>query len=353
MNVVVIGTGFGRYAMAPVYAKLGFEVQLVSPREPEAIERALAANVDLVSVHSPPFMHHEHVMKAVERGYPVLCDKPFGRNGVEARAIRDKACQAGVLHFFNSEFRCNQARVKMKELIDAGAIGVVQHVSTTFFGNGFRGRPHAWLNDRDLGGGWIGAWGSHAVDMLRWFLDCEVADCGGVSRIETRMRPDGTGGRQASTAEDAFTAWFIMENGCTASIDTGFSASVPMPQRLMVMGSEGALELVNDAKLIRRGSPAEDPSLPREERIRRAVLAAEGELIMQLPPPPGDVHEPLLTPWLGMVKEALAAGRQISPSFDDGVAVADVVEKLKANLIPGGRGGEPRGADGAAPSAPA
>ena len=197
----------------------------------------------------------------------------------------------------------------MKELIDEGAIGVVQHVTTTFFGNGFRGRNHAWLNDRDLGGGWIGAWGSHAVDMLRWFLDSEVADCGGVSRVETRMRPDGAGGQRLSTAEDAFTAWFVMQNGCTASIDTGFSASVPMPQRLMVMGSEGALELVNDAKLIRRGSPAEDPSMPREERIRRAVLAAEGELIMQLPPPQGDVHEALLTGWLGRIKEALAAGR--------------------------------------------
>jgi predicted dehydrogenase len=337
MNVVVIGTGFGRYAMAPVYAKLGFDVELVSPREPEAIERALETNVDLVSVHSPPFMHHDHVVKAVERGYAVLCDKPFGRNGAEARAIRDRAHQAGVLHFSNCEFRCNLARARMKELIDQGAIGVVEHVSTTFFGNGFRGRNHAWLNDKDLGGGWIGAWGSHAVDMLRWFLDSEVADCGGVSRIETRMRPDGAGGQRASTAEDAFTAWFVMQNGCTASIDTGFSASVPMPQRLLVMGSEGALELVNDAKLIRRGSPAEDPSMPREERIRRAVVAAEGELIMQLPPPQGDVHEPLLTGWLGRIKEALAAGRQISPSFDDGVAVADVLEKLKANLIPAGR----------------
>jgi predicted dehydrogenase len=337
MNVVIIGTGFGRYAMAPVYAKLGFGVELVSPREPEAVQRALASKVDLVSVHSPPFMHREHVMNAVERGYAVLCDKPFGCNGAEARAIRDSARQAGVLHFFNSEFRCNLARVKMKELIDEGAIGVVEHVSTTFFGNGFRGRDHAWLNDRDLGGGWIGAWGSHAVDTLRWFFDSEVADCGGVSRIETRMRPDGAGGQRASTAEDAFTAWFVMQNGCTASIDTGFSASVPMPQRLTVMGSEGSLELVNDAKLIRRRTPAEDPSVPREERIRRAVLASEGELIMQLPPPRGDVHEPLLTGWLGRIKEALAAGRQISPSFDDGVAVADVLEKLKANLIPAGR----------------
>jgi predicted dehydrogenase len=276
-------------------------------------------------------------MRAVENGYAVLCDKPFGRNGAEARAIREGARQAGVLHFSNCEFRCNLARVKMKELIDEGTIGVVDHVTTTFFGNGFRGRNHAWLNDRDLGGGWIGAWGSHAVDMLRWFLDSEVAECGGVSRIETRMRPDGAGGQRASTAEDAFTAWFVMQNGCTASIDTGFSASVPMPQRLIVMGSGGALELVNDAKLILRRAPDEDPSLAREERIRRGVLAAEGELIMQLPPPQGDVHEPLLTGWLGRVKEALAAGRQISPSFDDGVAVADVVEKLKTNLIPAGR----------------
>ena len=38
MKVVIIGTGFGRYAMAPVYTKHGFDVELVSPREPEAIE---------------------------------------------------------------------------------------------------------------------------------------------------------------------------------------------------------------------------------------------------------------------------------------------------------------------------
>jgi predicted dehydrogenase len=154
------------------------------------------------------------------------------------------------------------------------------------------------------------------------------------------MRPDGAGGQRLSTAEDAFTAWFFMQNGCMASIDSGFSASVPIPQRLIVMGSDGALELVNEAALILRRAPAEDPSISREERIRRAVGEAEGELILQLPPPPGDPHERSLTPWLGMVKEAVAEGRQILPSFDDGVAVAEVIEKLKASLIPGGRSHE-------------
>jgi hypothetical protein len=70
------------------------------------------------------------------------------------------------------------------------------------------------------------------------------------------------------------------------------------------------------------------------------VGETEGELILQLPPPPGDPHERSLTPWLGRVKAALAEGRQILPSFDDGVAVAEVMEKLKASLIPGGRSHE-------------
>jgi predicted dehydrogenase len=339
MNVVVIGTGFGRYAMAPVYTKLGFDVELVSPREPEAIEGALASEVDLVSVHSPPFMHHDHVMKAIEHGYAVLCDKPFGLNSVEARAMRDRAREAGVLHFLNCEFRCNLARSQMKVMIDEGAIGVVEHVNITLLSNALRGRDHAWLNDKKLGGGYIGAFGSHVVDMLRWLLDSEIADCGGVCRIESGMRPDGAGGHIASTAEDAFAAWFVMENGCTASVDTAFSACVPMPRRMTVMGSDAALELVGETKLILRRAPAEDRSLSRVERLLRAQVDAEGELIMQLPPPAEEPHRPMLIPWLGKIKEALSEGRQISPSFDDGVVVAEVLEKLKANLVPGGRVG--------------
>ena len=339
MNVVIIGTGFGRYAMAPVYTMLGFDVELVSPRQPGAIDGALASRVDLVSVHSPPFMHQDHVMKAIDRGYPVLCDKPFGLNGIQARAMRDRAHDAGVLHFLNCEFRHNLARSKMKALIDEGAIGDVEHFSITLVSNALRGRNHAWLNDKELGGGWVGAFGSHVVDLLRWLLDSEVADCGGVSRIESRMLPDGTGGQIACTAEDAFAAWFVMQNGCTASVDTAFSACVPMPRRMTVMGSEAALELVGETTLTLHRAPVEDRSIARVERLRRSQVAAEGELIMQVPRAADEPHRPMLIPWLTKVKEALSDGRQISPSFDDGVAIAEVLEKLDANLVRGGRVG--------------
>lgn len=54
MKVAILGTGFGQYGAAPVYRKLGFEVEVVTPRDEAAVERALASDVDLVSIHSPP-----------------------------------------------------------------------------------------------------------------------------------------------------------------------------------------------------------------------------------------------------------------------------------------------------------
>ena len=109
MRVAVIGTGFGKHAAAPAYETLGFDVEVVSPRDDSAVQKAIASDVDLVSVHSPPFMHLDHVTAAIDHGHAVLCDKPFGRNAAEAEAMRDRARDAGVLGFLNFEFRFNDA----------------------------------------------------------------------------------------------------------------------------------------------------------------------------------------------------------------------------------------------------
>lgn len=331
MKVAIIGAGFGKYAVAPIFEKLGMEAEIVTPRDEAAVAAALASDADLISVHSPPFLHHHHVMTALEHGHHVLCDKPFGLNGAEARSMRDKAKEKGVLHFANLEMRNKPVRARILELVRGGAIGEPRHLSWTFISNGFRGGTHGWVHEAEKGGGWINAYGSHLIDFMRGLFDSEVATCGGVARTEWPTRKDRDGVERKATAEDSYSAWFLMENGCTVSHDTGYCAPVPLPSRVTVTGSEGAIEVVNDTKLTLR-SAVDIEGLDAAERIKRGLLADDGDAVEDFTPAPGEAHEPSLMPWLSQVKQALETGTQIRPSLDDAVAVAEAMDMLRGNM---------------------
>lgn len=304
MKVVVIGTGFGKHAAAPAYAEAGFDVEVVSPRDEAAVKAALTSNADLVSVHSPPFLHVDHVLGAIESGRAVLCDKPFGRTAEEAATMRDAARDAGVPHFLNFEFRFNESWTRLKELADSGAIGTPRHLHWTFFGSGLRGRKLGWINDRELGGGWIGAYGSHLIDFTRWLFADEITDCGGVTRVDI----------PGATAEDAYAAWFVMANGATATHDTGFAAAVPSAPSVTLTGSEGTIELTADTTLV----------------VRRAGADPE---TAEFAPPPRRSPPPALATLFRRVAEALRTGTHITPSFDDGVAVAQAMDLMRAKAV--------------------
>jgi predicted dehydrogenase len=330
MKVGIIGTGFGQYAVAPVFQKLGFEVDVVSPRDPAEVERVINSKVDLISIHSPPFMHKEHVLMALDRGQNVLCDKPFGRNLADAQVMRDAARKAGVLNFTNFEVRWKPVRAKIKELVDQGVIGKPVHLGWTFYSNGFRTGAHNWVNETAQGGGWINAFASHCIDMIRWMFDSEVVDCGGLTRIEVPRRADREGVERTATAEDAYSAWFRLANGATACQDSAYCASVPMPMRIIVLGDEGGIEVVADTKLTVRRAPKGGENLSAAERIRLGLLAGEGESL-EFQPAPGEAHEPSLTPWFTAIRESLRTGKQITTSFEDGYKVAEAMEMLRNN----------------------
>jgi predicted dehydrogenase len=296
--------------MAPAFEKFGWSVEIVPSRDMAAVEAACAGDADLIAIHSPPFQHKAHVMAALAHGKPILCDKPFGVNAAEAREMRDAAKAAGVLHFLNFEMRCFPAWDKARELIAGGAIGALVHVSWTKFNRGLRVRDHGWLNDASLGGGWLGASGSHDIDALRFLSGDEIVSAGGLLRTEVQMRPDGKGGQERSTAEDAFSMWIEFAGGGTASIDSAFAASVAMPTSFSLLGSEGAIMITGDNSLtiLRHKQEPESIELPGLDGGFMGALGA----------------------WVGKVTAAMKSGTQIVPNFDDGVAAAEVMDKIRA-----------------------
>ncbi|MBM3675156.1 MAG: Gfo/Idh/MocA family oxidoreductase [Actinobacteria bacterium] len=315
LRVGVIGAGFGARVVAPVFAATDgcLVVDVVSARDDDAVRELCGRrDLDLVTVHSPPFLHRPHVELALEGGHAVLCDKPFGRTAGEAGEMLTAAASVGVVHLVNFEFRHQPARLRLRELVADGSLGAVGHIVWTCLSAGSRSpmRPHGWLFDRAAGGGWVGAWGSHAVDALRWLFG-DVALARAVLRTDVGERPDRAGALRACDAEDGFTAWLELEAGTSVSIDTSFAAPVSLAQRLLFVGSEGVAECVNDGRVVFRCVDG--------TRTEWECRVADG-----------DPHLVAMRAWAEVVRDAVIAGVAPpgAPTFADGLACREVLDAL-------------------------
>jgi predicted dehydrogenase len=320
VRVGVIGRGFGARVVAPVFTKTdGCEVvDVVSARDEAAVADLCARrDVDLISIHSPPFLHREHVRMATEGGHSVLCDKPFGRNASDATQMVAAAGDAGVVNLVNYEFRCHPVRAQLRALVQGGAVGAVEHVQWTSWLSIWRTPPRrfGWVFDAELGGGWIRAFASHNIDFLRWSFG-EIVDASGALRTTISERPDAEGRLHGCTAETGFTATLRTETGVSITIDSSSTTAVDRPNRVTVVGADGVLEMLSDNAHEIGGRIV----------LHTAQVTSELFRLDQA----GDNHSLEMAPWAALVRDAVLRGapEPDSPTFADGLATAVVMDRL-------------------------
>ena len=179
LRVGVIGTGFGAEVQIPAFlAHPRVEVVAIASgtpgraREvagrfeiPHAFDdyRAMVATaeLDLVSITSPPDTHHPATLAALARRRHVLCEKPMALNAAQAEEMLREAERQGVTHVIDHELRFNPNRRKIKRLIEERFIGAPRHALITVVGTGRADatRPWTWWSDARRGGGILGAQG--------------------------------------------------------------------------------------------------------------------------------------------------------------------------------------------------
>lgn len=312
VRVGVIGRGFGARVVAPAFQSAGCElVDVVSPRDGAAVAAMCTRpDVDLVSVHSPPFLHLDHVRLALDAGHDVLCDKPFGRKAAEAAEMRDLARAAGALHFLNFENRYDASRQCVYAAVANGVVGEPEHAAFSMLMALSRTplRPYGWLFDAAAGGGWLRAMGAHQIDFARWAFG-EVVDACGQLRTAVTERPDADGVSRRCTADDGFALTLRSDRGVSVVMDSSSAAPVHLPLSLLVVGSEGVLEEAGGRVVLRTidgerelfvGSSGANPLVAAMERYAEVVRDA-----VQFREVPPDV-----------------------PTFDDGLACAVVMDRI-------------------------
>jgi predicted dehydrogenase len=339
LRVGMIGTGFGSLVQIPAFRANGrAEVVAVASGTPGKARKAadtlgvphafddwrqlVAADLDLVSITTPPSLHHPMALAALAAGKHVLCEKPMAMSTAEAEAMLAHADRARRVHVIDHELRFNPNRRKVRRLIEEGFIGVPRHALLTVVNPGRHDpqKPWGWWYDEAQGGGLLGAVGSHQVDLLRYWLGEITAVAGTVHAfVPERPAPDGSGRRRV-TADD-FTAFSLrFRSGAVGTVVLSAVAPHTVGPRAEVWGDAGSLVL-DEADRLWGGKLGE----PLGELTEAETL----------PTPPGMQYVSL---WgLSFVRlvdhlvPAVLDGAPVAPAatFRDGVAVQRVLDAVR------------------------
>lgn len=89
-------------------------------------------SINAVYVPLPPGLHHEWVIKALEAGKHVLCEKPFSATRQEAAEMVAAAERTGMRLGEAFHWRYHPLIARVRELLDAATIGTITRVETEF-----------------------------------------------------------------------------------------------------------------------------------------------------------------------------------------------------------------------------
>ncbi len=139
-----------------------------------------ADQVDAVIVCTPPHLHKDMCIAALNAGKHVLCEKPLGRNPQECCEIVDAARHANRLLATGFNYRFFPSVLKANEFLQKGWIGEVDHIRS-YAGYSATEHGHPWIHDAEvMGGGALRDNGIHLIDLTRYFLG-EVDEVTGFS----------------------------------------------------------------------------------------------------------------------------------------------------------------------------
>ncbi len=154
-------------------------------------------DVDAVFITSPDYCHETQAVDACQAGKHVYLEKPMAITIEGCDRILDAARQAGVKLYLGHNMRHFPVVCKMKELIDAGAIGEPKAGwCRHFVGYGCDAYFKDWHAERSKSTSLLLQKGAHDIDILHWLCGgyCRrVVGMGGLTlydRITDRRSPD-------------------------------------------------------------------------------------------------------------------------------------------------------------------
>ena len=272
MKIAIVGCGNIANVHAKALGQLGQTLALAVGTDPSRaaafgkkwgaketsvhMEDALAPDIDVIHICTPPALHYEMVKQALAAGKHILCEKPLALTAAEGKELADIAKQKGLLGAVNFNSRFHEACVQAKALIHSPGFGPIHFLHGCYLQE-FHLLPadYMWRYDGKLARPMraVTEIGSHWIDMARYWSGLEVEAVSAAfgyfqpDRVlveKTMYAPgnDGEGETVRIDSEDAAVATFRFSGGALGSmvlseVSSGRSNYLSME----VSGTKGAV----------------------------------------------------------------------------------------------------------------
>jgi len=130
-----------------------------------SVEELLAdKEVDLVIIATPNDVHRPLVIRCLEAGKNVVCEKPVALNAAELEEMIAAAHRTGKLFSIHQNRRWDRDYRIVREVLRSGTIGTPYFIESRVQGS--RGAMYGWRGYKQNGGGMLLDWGVHLIDQL-------------------------------------------------------------------------------------------------------------------------------------------------------------------------------------------
>ena len=243
------------------------------------------SEVELVTVAVPNDAHEDVVVKALNAGKNVICEKPVALS-LESLNRMIEAAEKNHVHFSTHQNRrWDVDYLAMKQVHDSGELGKVINIESRIHGS--RGIPSDWRGEKVHGGGMLYDWGIHLIDQMLMIFGFENVEsvyciCDHITNQEV---------------DDGFRLDLNFKNGQRATVEVGTYNFIAMPR--FYMRAEKGSALITDwreeAQVVKCMHWHESEVLPVETAAGLTKTMAPRDGITtdtyRVPKPQSDVHD--------------------------------------------------------------
>ncbi|MBO5091837.1 MAG: Gfo/Idh/MocA family oxidoreductase [Clostridia bacterium] len=189
-------------------------------------------SVELVTIAIPNDVHLYTVVKCLEAGKNVICEKPVALSTEDLNTMIEASKKAGKLFTVHQNRRFDVDYLAMQKLADTGEIGKPLRIESRIHGS--RGIPSDWRGEKEHGGGMILDWGIHLIDQLMLIYKNEEIDT--INCTVTNITN--------KEVDDGFYLTITFKSGAVAFVEVGTYNFIALPR--FYMKAEKGSALITD-----------------------------------------------------------------------------------------------------------